>query len=1073
MPYDLFISYSRRDDQDGRVTELVDRIRTDFPRYANRELTAFFDRHSIQGMEDWRQNIYQGLRESRLFLTCLSPAYIESNYCEWEFIEYQKREIATAHGAEGVAPIYFVQVPGWDDKDFDQRCKEWVADLRRRQHFDLRPWSAEGEAALKEAAVREHMEALNQRLAQTIQQGEQAEKCLGNVDAHNPHFQGRSASLRELRDNFVKPETIGVLTAVNGVGGLGKTALAIEYAHAYAHEYGGGRWQVRCAGHQNLGLALAQLATPIGFEFTDDEKKSADLMLDRVRAELKRLAEANQPHRCLLILDNVDRPELLSPAMVQRLNCGDWLHVVATSRLGENELSGRSPDRRFVAIDELPPADALALIEEFQPNGAFESEAECAAARGIVTLLGGFTLAVEAAAVYLGKYAGEITCASFLALLKRKGLEELDRQTVASGEQVRHGEISLSATLAPTLERLKPAERLAMEFAALLPPDQAPLPWLRALVAESFPEMGQDSEPGLPDSWLNVVRSLTSQRLLQSTGLVDDEGRPGVVRVHRLVQELIKKTDSQNVKIRHHALVALSFERSEFLEEHWHEPDHQWEIGLLLAYADQLLDDRDPEAPRLVKWTSQWLGIGNSSKRHEVLLRRALSQLQADKDAEPGEIAILMSNLGLILISQAQLPESEALLREALAIDERDRDRDHPFIAIRLTNLGLVLWRMNRLIEAESLFRRSLEIAERNHDEEHPDLGIPLGNLARLLRSAGKPTEAEPLIRRAQAIHERNFGPNHPYIATGLGILAGVLMDTNRLEEAEPLCRRALAIDEKCYGPDHPDVATDLNRLARLLQTTKRLEEAESLYRRALAIREKALVPDHPDIFKNMEWLAGLLEATGRFEEAAPLRRRILEGQECKLGPDHPDMLRSWNNFSATLREKGLFGQAEPIDHRVLATTAKALGAAHPLTLHRCNNLVLTLILLGKLAEARELLRENWERKAEHFANTTPRIAFLACVVSLLEPRAKTPFLGQLKTFLAGPELPVTSDVSVPWDVAYFVEHLRPLLPSGSAGFLIALVAAMNDRANLPALDSFPEWLNQPPIPLDAPWPSE
>ncbi len=273
MAYDLFITYSRRDNEQGRITQLVDRIKRDFASFAKRELVPFFDVDEIHGMQDWRQRILQGLRESRLLLACLSPAYLKSDYCEWEFVEYLKYEIGHLHGFNGVAPIYFVVVPGWDDKDFDKRCFGWVAELRRRQNFDLRPWYDEGEDALRQAAVRERMGKLNHQIAETILRGERAEKSLGNVDAHNPHFIGRLANLRMLRDNFVKPGHIGVVTAVNGVGGLGKTALAIEYAHAFADEYGGGRWQVRCAGKDDLGLALAELATPIGFEFTEDEKK--------------------------------------------------------------------------------------------------------------------------------------------------------------------------------------------------------------------------------------------------------------------------------------------------------------------------------------------------------------------------------------------------------------------------------------------------------------------------------------------------------------------------------------------------------------------------------------------------------------------------------------------------------------------------------------------------------------------------------------------------------------------------------------------------------------------------------
>jgi hypothetical protein len=78
-----------------------------------------------------------------------------------------------------------------------------------------------------------------------------------------------------------------------------------------------------------------------------------------------------------------------------------------------------------------------------------------------------------------------------------------------------------------------------------------------------------------------------------------------------------------------------------------------------------------------------------------------------------------------------------------------------------------------------------------------------------------------------------------------------------------------------------------------------------------------------------------------------------------------------------------------------------------------------------------------------------------------------THFLGQLKTLLAGPGLPVASDVAVPWDIAYFIEFLKPKLDEHNAEFLTALVAALNDRTKLSALDSFSEWRAKQPIPID------
>ena len=105
------------------------------------------------------------------------------------------------------------------------------------------------------------------------------------------------------------------------------------------------------------------------------------------------------------------------------------------------------------------------------------------------------------------------------------------------------------------------------------------------------------------------------------------------------------------------------------------------------------------------------------------------------------------------------------------------------------------------------------------------------------------------------------------------------------------------------------------------------------------------------------------------------------------------------------------------------------------------------------------------------FSNTTPRIAFLRHLITLLESQPNTPFLSQLKTLLAGPELPVASDMAVPWDIAYFIGHLNAQLGAPNAEFLTALVAALNDRANISKLETFPEWRNQPSIPLDTPWP--
>jgi tetratricopeptide (TPR) repeat protein len=775
MPYDLFISYSRRDNGqgDGRVTEFVERIGRDFVGFAGRELVPFFDRSAIAGMEDWRHKILQGLRESRLLLACLTPSYLASEYCEWEFVEYLKSEVSRGYVGEGVAPIYFVPVPGWEDKDFDRSCAAWVAELRRRQCVDLRPWFGEGEAALREAEVQERMAHLNRQIAERVRRGERAEQSLGNVDAHNPHFVGRVTELRRLRANFVRPGTIGVLTAVHGLGGLGKTALALEYAHAFAHEYGGGRWQVRCEGRADLRDAVATLASTLRVDFSDAAKLDLDLQFQRILAELRHLAEMHEPHRGLLLLDNVDQATLLDPAQTQRLPAGDWLHVIATTRLGEDELFGKQKDRAFLPIDELPELDALALIEQHQPGGQFRDEAERQAALGIVRLLDRFTLAVETAALFLGYYGGDVSCAAFLERLRTEGLGGLEEATTDPQIRVRHRETRLTATLLPTLERLSEPEQLALDYAALLPSDCVSWEWLEVLVGDQFDEFAQAVPEGYLDPWTKLRAHLQSLRLLTPGA------EPENARIHRMVQAVVRtRPGFRHDRLRSH-LIEFALERCRTLKQEW----------------------TDPEALRDLKPLTAW----------------ALLLIEQD----PGKGVFLHSALGKLLSDLAHFREAEPLLVHALRVSEELFGAFDRRVASPLSDLGILFHRTNRLDEAETLFRRALAIAKKELGPDHPNVASCLNNLAGLLYATNRLGEAEPLYRRALAIDEQSYGPDHPDVAIDLNNLARLLRATNRLGEAEPLYRRTLEILLQftvSTGHEHPHLRVVIGNYARSLE---------------------------------------------------------------------------------------------------------------------------------------------------------------------------------------------------------------------------------------------------------------
>ena len=80
MDYDIFISYARQDNQQGRVTELKQQLEADYRAFTGTELRCFFDLEDIKGMDDWRHRLLAGLRQSQLLLLVLSPGYLDSEY---------------------------------------------------------------------------------------------------------------------------------------------------------------------------------------------------------------------------------------------------------------------------------------------------------------------------------------------------------------------------------------------------------------------------------------------------------------------------------------------------------------------------------------------------------------------------------------------------------------------------------------------------------------------------------------------------------------------------------------------------------------------------------------------------------------------------------------------------------------------------------------------------------------------------------------------------------------------------------------------------------------------------------
>ena len=131
-PYDFFVSYARKDNATGWITEFVETLLAEHRRYtAGRTLKEFFDHKDIKPGADWEHSLHQGLARSRLFLAFISPHNFASEWCRREWRAWIEHEIAQHILTEDVRPVFLVEVPGFEGKSTlsEQEVAQKIAEL--------------------------------------------------------------------------------------------------------------------------------------------------------------------------------------------------------------------------------------------------------------------------------------------------------------------------------------------------------------------------------------------------------------------------------------------------------------------------------------------------------------------------------------------------------------------------------------------------------------------------------------------------------------------------------------------------------------------------------------------------------------------------------------------------------------------------------------------------------------------------------------------------------------------------------------------------------------------------------
>lgn len=665
--------------------------------------------------------------------------------------------------------------------------------------------------------------------------------------SRNPFFIGRDQLLCELHDLLTRREhttTLAHAYALHGLGGIGKTQVALEYAYRYRAVYTAILW-VNAETADTLLSSFVSLAEILNLP--EHHEQDQQKVVDATRRWLE------DQQGWLLIYDNVEDLTLLQP-FLPTSSRGSLLLTTRLQALGSIA--------RPIAVELLNPEESQSLLLQraklLQPgrNSAQLLPGEARAAQAIVKELDGLPLALDQA----GAYIEESQCGLEGYLQRYRNHRSL---TLARrGHQSQDHPASVQTTLILSLQWMKQKNSIAadmLQLCAFLAPDAIP----EEMFTTACSVDGEQEAPMASDLWL-LDETIA---VLGTASLVRRDAMTRTLSVHRLVQTVILETLSEQERDR-------------------------W-----IRYSLSVLNQLFPDAKQKNLWSQ--------CERLIPHILACAEYARIHSHASEDE-ALALFKAGAYLLHRAQYQTAEPLLQRAAQIREHMLGSEHPLLALPLNSLGNLYREQGTYAEAQRMYQRALHIREQALGDEHPLVGASLANLGHLFSEQGKYPEAAELLKRACHIQERVLGAEHPEVANILNNLGVLSYRQGRYAEAENAWQKAYSIYEHSSGGELSQKHFPLTNLGELYLRQGRYHEARASLQQALQIAEHPFGREHPHSAENLFLLACCALGEQNEVEAQQFYEQALAVWEKTLGLDHPhvvDCLKFYTEFDAPRSE--------------------------------------------------------------------------------------------------------------------------------------------------------------------------
>jgi tetratricopeptide (TPR) repeat protein len=653
-------------------------------------ISSWHDRQ-IEPGTDWAKDINTHLETASLILLLVSSDFLASDYCYG--IEMKRALERDAANEARVIPIMLRPVD-WHGSPFE-RLQALPTDAK-----PVTKWPNQDEAFADIATgIRRAIEDLPQL---AVSAPSALLPPIWNIlYPRNPVFTGREEILQRIQDQLQAGQAAALsqAQAISGLGGIGKTQIAVEFAYRHRSDYEVVLWALSDT-RESLVSGYIAVAKLLNLPAKDAQDQA--VIIEAVKHWL-------QTHGAfLLILDNADDLAMVRE-FVPSVFGGHILLTTRAQSMGRQakRIEVETMDRDVGALFLLR---RVGLVEE---NASLDTASanDVAVAHSITEELGGLPLALDQAGAFIEE--SQCSLQDYLERYRTRKAALLQRR----GEGVTDHPEPVATTWSLSFERVEGKSPIAADLlrvCAFLAADSID----EEIILQGAAHLGSHLSK-VSDDLLLLDEAVAA---LGAYSLIRRERSDRTLSVHRLVQAVLRDTmDGETRK--------------------------QWAERAVLA-----VNETFPSV-EFATWAQCERYLPHALVCAELIEQGQMRSLEA---------AALLYRAGWYLDDRGRYSEAEPLYQRALSIREQALGADHPSTGTTLHALASLYQDQGKYTEAESLYQRALRIKEQALGADHPHTAVSLHNLATLYESQGKYEEAEPLFRRALAIHEKAEGPNHP-----------------------------------------------------------------------------------------------------------------------------------------------------------------------------------------------------------------------------------------------------------------------------------------------------------------------